>query len=511
MGSDVLAVIDIPFTSFTPDLPAHNNPGLVRAHNCAPGLGASQGGVTLFPVKAASLYSETSMASRPLGTAIGQDKDGNAKVYGGCATKLYKLLPATRQWTDISRAANYSTTSTEQWKFVEFGALQIGTNFNDEPQFINMNTDLQFANLTTLVKGRYINTHKGFVILGNTYDSLDGAVPYRVRWSGLELPSDWTYSAATMADFQDIHGHGAVQGIVTDDACYIILQRGIVQMTFTGGAFIFQFDDRVVGKGCSVAESIITVEGKHFFLSDDGFYKLEQGGLTPIGMGKIDKWFLEDFDLNQAHLMTVAADPRETLIYWQYVSKSAVTGVPDKKLIYNYHTGEWTTADAGPATYIFNSVSLPWTIDQLAAFGSLDGVPASFDDPIWAGGTNMLWGMSATGSVYSFGGAAMELSVETREVQASSVIPNETGADMAIMNAARPLFEGGSAIARIQVGTRDLPNKDVVWTQLKECNPETGFAYVRTRSRYQRFRISISGEFTKAFGVQIDGQPAGKR
>ncbi|RVK19422.1 hypothetical protein CN165_12705 [Sinorhizobium medicae] len=505
-----MAVIDIPFTSFTPDLPALNNPGLVKAHNCTPGLGAGAGAVTLFPLKSASLYSNTSMVSRPLGSAIGQDKDGNAKVYGACASKLYKLLPATRQWTDISRVGGYSTTNTESWESVEFGSLQIFTNYNDEPQFIDMDTDLQFANLTTLVKGRYLNTHKGFVILGNTWDAIDGGIPYRVRWSGLELPSDFAFSAATQADFQDIHGFGAIQGIVTDDSCYVILSRGVVQMSYVGSPYVFQFTDRVVGKGCSVSESIITVEGRHYFLSDDGFYKLEQGNLSPIGIGKIDSWFLDNADLSQAHLMTVAADPRKTLIYWQFVSKDASSGVPDKQLIFNYVTGEWTTADA-TTQFLFNSVSLPWTIDQLDAFVSLDNVPASFDDPIWAGGTNMLWGMSATGAVYSFGGPTMELSVETPEFQLARNIPNETGADIAIVNAVRPLFEGGEGTARIQVGTRSLQNQDMSWSSLTECNAETGFAYVRNRSRYQRFRINISGDWKKAYSLQIDAQAAGKR
>ncbi|WP_034851171.1 hypothetical protein [Sinorhizobium sojae] len=504
-----MAVIDVPFTSFTPDLPRLNNPGLVKAHNCTAGLGSIQGGVTLFPLKSASLYSNTSMDSRPLGSAIGQDATGNAKVYGACATKIYKLNPADRQWTDISRVGGYSTTASEKWKFVEYGSLQIGTNFNDEVQYIDMNVDTQFANLTTLVKGRHIATHKGFVILGNTWDALDGGVPYRVRWSGIEAPSDWTFSAATMADFQDLHGFGAIQGIVTDDSCYVILQRGIVQMSFVGGSFIFQFTDRVVGKGCAVSESITTVEGKHYFLSDDGFYKLEQGNLTPIGIGKINDWFLDTADLSQAHLMTVAADPRKTLIYWQFVSKDAVTGTPDKQLIFNYVTGEWTTADATTA-FLFNSVSLPWTIDQLDAFIAIDSVPASFDDPIWSGGKNMLWGMNATGAVYSFGGPTMELSVETPEFQLARNIPNETGADIAIVNAVRPLFEGDGT-ARIQVGTRKLQNEDMSWSLLNECHAETGFAYVRNRSRYQRFRINISGDWKKAYSLQIDAQPAGKR
>jgi hypothetical protein len=502
-------IIDLPYTSFSPDLPALNNPGLVKAHNCTPGLGGSPGAVTLFPLKAASLYSSTSMASMPLGTQIGQNKTGDARVYGGCATALYKLNPADRQWTNISRTGGYATAGIEKWKAVEYGSLQIFTNYSDEPQFIDMNVDIKFANLTTLVKGKHIATHKGFVILGNTYDALDGAVPYRVRWSGLELPADWTFSASTQADFQDIQGFGSIQGIVTDDSCYIILQRGIVQMQYIGGAFIFQFIDRVVGKGCKVSQSIVTVEAKTYFLSDDGFYVLAGGNIQNIGGGKIDRWFLETADPAKFHLMTVAADPRESLIYWQFCSKSSVNGVPDTMLIFNYHTGEWTTADA-TTHFIFNSVSLPWTIDQLDAFLSLDRVPASFDDPIWSGGQNMLWGMSSTGSVYSFSGPTLELNVETPEFQLSKNLPNETGADIAMISAVRPVFEGDGT-ARIQVGTKALQNKELVWSALKETNPETGFAYVRETSRYQRFRVNISGDWKKASLLQIDAKVAGRR
>lgn len=508
-----MALIEVPFASFTPDLPAMNNPGSPRIVNATAGRGSAQGAVTLYPMKAASLYSSTSMVSRPLGTAIGQDRDGNAKVYGGCATKLYKLAPSTRQWTDISRVAGYTTSATERWRSVEFRSMQVFTNFNDEPQYLDMNVDLQFANLTSLVKGRHIATHKGFVILGNTYDSLDGAVPYRVRWSAIENPFDWSFSAATQSDFQDIHGYGAIQGIVTDDSCYIILQRGIVQATYIGSPFVFQFDDRVVGKGCSVPNSIITVSGLHFFLSDDGFYMLHGGQLTPIGEVKVNKWFLENFDSSQASLMTVAADPREALIYWQFCSKASTSGTPDLMLTYNYHSGEWTRATA-TTSFIFNSVSLPWTVDQFdAAFGTIDAVPASFDDPIWAGGQNMLWGMSATGAVYSFSGETLELQYDSPEIQASRLIPNEHGAELAIISRVLPKFEGAgdSVTARVQVGTKMLPNSDIVWSDMQETNSESGYAYFRNKSRYQRFRVRISGPWTRAYAMEIDAKPSGRR
>jgi hypothetical protein len=175
----------------------------------------------------------------------------------------------------------------------------------------------------------------------------------------------------------------------------------------------------------------------------------------------------------------------------------------------NYHTGEWTTADA-TTHFIFNSVSLPWTIDQLDEFISLDQVPASFDDPIWAGGAAMLWGMDQTGNVYSFSGPTLELSVETPELQLSKILPNEGQADIASVSAARPLFEG-DGVARIQIGTRSLQNKEIEWSDLKEANAETGFCYVRSKARYHRLRVRLYGEWRKAYALQVDGQTAGRR
>lgn len=503
-----MAVIQTPFTSFTPDLPALNNPGFNRIHNATAGRGSTQGGVTLYPLKRAALFSSTSMESRPRGSAIGQDRDGNARVYGGSAAALYKLAPSTREWTNISRSGGYTTGGNERWKFLEFGSLQIATNFHNEPQFIDMNTDLQFANLTTLVRGKYIATTKGFVILGNCYDQLDGNVPNRVRWSGLEAPGSWAYSQATLADFQDIQSYGAVTGLVTDENCYVLLERGIVQMIFQGPPLIFAFQDRVVGKGCSVPESVITVESRHFFLSDDGFYMLQNGQLSPIGDSRINKWFLETADLNQAHLMTTCVDPRTTMIYWQFVSKSSITGKPDTILCFNYAANEWSTADA-TTHFIFNAVSLPTVIDQLDEYGTLDDVPASFDDPLWSGGKAMLWGMDEDGAVYSFSGTTLDLIVETPEYQLSRMV-SDKGEDVARVDACRPLFEG-DGVARVQVGSRNLPNTGLSWSPLSEAHPETGFCYLRSQSRYQRFRVTIAGEWRRSFSLEIDAKAVGRR
>ncbi len=504
-----MAVIDVPITSWAPDVPALGSSAFTRIHNATAARGASQGTISLNPLKSASLYSNTSMDSRPIGSAIGKDKDGNAKVYGGCAEKLYKLSAVDRQWTDVSRSGGYTTSPAEKWKSVPFGSLQIFTNFSDEIQYIDMNVDTGFQSLTTLVKARHIAEFMGFVIVGNTNDALDGNRPGRVRWSGIEAPGSWDYSAATMADFQDLNSMGNINGIVVDDQCWILLETGIQQMQFVGAPFAFSFTPRVVGKGCSVAESVVTVAGgRHIFLSDDGWYMLAGGQLTPIG-GDINQWFLDTADLSQSHLMTTCIDPRETIVMWSFVSKDAQTSVPDTLLIFNYETGAWTTADA-TAAYIFNALSLPTTIDALDSYGTLDDVPASFDDPVWAGGKALLFSMNETGAVYSFSGKTLPLSIETPEYQLSKIVPNETGADISRIDAARPLFIGDGK-ARVQVGTRSLTNGDISWSDMKETHPETGFAYLRSQSRYQRFRVSIDGDWSRCMGLQIDAKAVGRR
>jgi len=506
-------IIDSVFGPWRPDLPDLNNPGVTVARNVTPGIGALQGSVTYGPLKRASLYSNTSMASRPIGTAVGQDQYGNAKVYGGCATKLYELVPETRQWSDVSRAGGYVTAGSDRWNSVEFGSYQIFTNYADEPQYLDMNLPNPFANLTTLAKGKYIGTHKGFVILGNTWDALDGAKPNRVRWSGQELPGDWAYSAQTQSDFQDIHGYGSVQGIVCNDSVWVLMQRAIVQMTYIGAPYVFRVDTRVEGKGCNVPESIITVEDKTFFLSEDGFYMLQGGNLTAIGVGKVNKHFLTDADVSQFQYMTAVADPRETLVYWNYVSHDATDGTPDKTIIYNYTTGEWSDAEA-TADFLFNSRSLPWTIDQLDEFGSIDAVPASFDDPLWAGGNSLLWGMDATGAIFAFTGTTLQALIETQEQHLINAVrmlnPNARG-DRTNVLGVRPFFEGETATAAVSVGSRSQSNGNVLWSPISTTHPDTGFAAFRLQDRFHRFRLQLNGNWNKAYSLQIDANSAGFR
>lgn len=510
--------INVTLGSWMPDMPALNNPGVTTAFNVTPTFGSMQGAVTYQPLKAASLYSAATMESRPLGTAIGLDKLGNAKVYAGSANKLYRNEPATRDWQNMSRDAGYSTADGENWRSTEYGNGIYFTNFSNEMQYINKDADTapnaKFANVTTLVKSRYMATVKDYIVVGNTYDALDGAVPFRVRWSGLGLPLAWDFSQATGADFQDVYGYGPVQGIVGGEAGWLLMKDGIVKMSFTGAPLWFQFDPVPKAKGCAVPQSIITVEGYTYFIANDGFYRMDgnTGQTQPIGAGKIDQTFLNSVNTANYSYMTVATDPREKLIYWSYMSLNAVNGTPDRMLIYNYASGDWTLADA-TADFIFNSLSLPWTIEQLDVFGAIENIPASFDSPLWAGGNAMLWAMRLDGSIYVYGGETLPAIIETAEQLLSRTLkqmdPKTTG-DRSNIDGVRPLYDGHGE-ATVQVGSRSQSNAVVVWSNPRTLHAHTGWAYFRKQDRYHRFRIRMTGEWSNVSELQIDASGAGSR
>jgi hypothetical protein len=506
-------VIDSVLGPWRPDRPALNNVGVTVARNVLPAIGATNGAIAYEPMKRVKLYSDSVLPSRPLGAISGQDTAGNGKVYAGCSEGLFKVSPSDLSWQDASRTSSPYTGGSEKWNFTRYGSWAVGTNFVNFPQFIDMNEDLNFDDLTTLVKARYVTNSRGFVIVANTNDPFDGDVPYRVRWSGLDQPQSWDFSLTTQADFQDINGgSGVIQGIVGGEDVTIFMKNSIVKMTYVGTPLIWQFDEIIKGKGCAVPESLIETEDGVVFLSDDGFYFYDGSpSLKRIGEGKVDNYFLRSVNTAQYSYMSVAADPAKKLIYWCFSSQDAIDGTPDKMLIFNYSLGEFTEAES-EVDFIYNSVSLPWTIEQLDQFGTIEDLPAPFDSSIWAGGNSQLAGMSISGKQWLFTGDNQTGLIESNEQFLIQLLqqmnPNIKG-DRTVVTRVRPIVDGNGTVTA-RVGSRLLSHGDVVMSPMAAPN-ESGWCNIRQQGRFHRVRLILTGNFTQAQSFQYDAVPAGLR
>lgn len=500
-------MIQLKFGAWQPAIEELDNQGLVIARNVVP---ASAG--SYRPLRTAALLASTSMVGRPSGAITGEDSTKNSAVIAGSDAELYRQDATTKAWVPVSRPAGYSANTDNRWSFVEFGSLILATNLADPPQYLDLNApNARFTDLTGLVRGRHIATGRGFVFLADTLDAIDGAVRYRLRWSALENPFDWVPSVQTQSDWQDFPEGGSITGVVGGEAVYVFQNRRITKASYIGSPLVWQFDPIYQDRGCAHPNSLITVGVQTFFLSHDGFYMLDGDRVTSVG-DMINETFFADADPAALKRMSVAADPAAKLIHWNYASTNAVDQTPDRFLILNYLTGQWTIGDSGDASFIFTATSLPTTIEMLDEFGTIEDIPAPFDSSQWAGGSDYLAGLSTTGAVYTFTGPPARATIETGEYALAGVMAasdqSVTGDRAAVMGI-RPLVLGDATVTT-SVGTRSRTSENVHWSTATTTGA-TGICPHRSEGRYHRVRMTIEGEWERAVGIDVDAKPSGSR
>jgi hypothetical protein len=371
-----------PFGEYTPDLPILGNQGSPNINNAIPQpAGYKQ-------LNSLSAYS-SALTAYCRGAFTGKDTAGNVDSYSGDATKLYRLVGTTM--TDSSKGGGYSCASDSFWEFAQFANAIVASNFDDTPQTLTLGNST-FADLTgTPPKFRHVGVGGpagSFLIVGNTNDAVDGAVPYRVRWPGLNTITSWTVSATTQADFQDLASvDGWVQAIVGGEVTYVFQERSINRMTYVGSPQIFQFDKVESARGALAPRGVLGVGSMIFFIADDGFYMSIGGQSLPIGAGKVDKFFLNDLNSSYLHRVTTAAIPDDKVVIWSYPGSGSTDGTPNKCLLYNWESKKWCPAGFNHEL-IYRAQSIGVTLDGLDALGytNLDTVPFSLDSKVWMGG-----------------------------------------------------------------------------------------------------------------------------
>lgn len=496
-GYDVNLYQPIPFAEWLPDQPDHANPGATEAKNVIP---AEQ---SYKQLNGLNIHS-SALAARAQGAVAAIDSSGNIYDFVGTSTKLYKL-ETDATFTDVAQVGGYTTAADGYWNFQQWGDDILATNFDDPIQTYTLGVSTKFADLhATAPQARYITQVRDFVVVGNTYDATDGNVPNRVRWSAIGDPTaSWAVSASTQADYEDLNSaKGWVQGVVGGEYGVVFQESAISRMTYVGSPAVFQFDEVESERGCYIPRSIVQVGHLIFYISEDGFYVFNRESSTPIGAGKVDKTFFNDFDENYKDRVTAAADPINKLIIWAYPSTSATSGNPDKLIIYNWKDNRWSHAEV-TTEMIFTSESLGYTLEDLDVITTdLDALPFSLDSRAWTGGSRLLSAFNTDHKMCFFNGSALSGVIETAEFQLYK-------GNRANLTRLLPIVDGTTTV---QVGTRNLHTDSVSWTAAVSPNSTTGECDVRSNARYHRVRVNTSGSFNHAQGVEIvSASKAGRR
>jgi hypothetical protein len=237
-----------------------------------------------------------------------------------------------------------------------------------------------------------------------------------------------------------------------------------------------------------------------FFLSSDGFYAFDGQRVSPIGSERVNEFFIEDFDSNYADRMSASVDPLNEVAMWSYTSTSSPSGQPDKIIIYNYTLNKWSLAEV-EADLLSPMFSSGYTVDALDNLSAtVDGLSIQLDSRFYKGG-QYFFGGAYGDKIYAFTGAPLTATIETAEA------PISTGKH-SIVTRVYPYYEDGSVT--LAVGTRDRQSDTPTFTSA--ISPNDGdFAPFRAQGRYHRARMSLSGAWSKAIGIDVEARDIGRR
>jgi len=473
----------IPFGSWEPDSPAFGSSG--SAKNAIP----HEKSYKPFP-SLSSYSSALSAYCRGAFTAV--DTAGSVSQYAGDATKLYRLSGTTM--TDAS-GSTYACATDSYWEFIKWGNKCIATNYDNNIQTIDIG-GTTFADLSaTAPKARHITSVRDFVVVGNTNDTTDGPMPNRVRWSAFNDETSWTVDPSTQADYQDLQGNGGwVQKIVGGERGVVFQERAIWLITYIGSPIVFQFDQVEEARGALAPGGVIPVGNMIFYIADDGFYMFTGGQSVPIGANKVDKTFLADLNDDYLYRITGAAFPKDKVVIWSYPGSGSSDGTPNKVIMYNWATQKWSYAEFDHEL-IVRAQSVGITLEDLDTIGytNLDTIPFSLDSKVWMGGVLNLAAFDTSHKLGYFTGTALDAEFETGEFQP---VPSRRTEITEVL----PLVDGGTHT--VTPGTRETQASTVSWGSVASEN-SSGICPVRVNSRYHRYRVDVTGDFTDAIGIEI--------
>ena len=482
----------IKFGEWMPDQPDFQNAGSTEAQNVLPSASG------YAPIKTLEALSGAA-DNRIRGIFPAKDNSGNIKLFIGDAGKLYEFDASDSGLDSIGKGGGYTLSNDEYWKFVQFGDRVIAAGGTGETlQSYVLGSSSTFADVSGSPKAKFIASVRDFV-MSAYIDEGSGEVPYRVRWSAINDATSWTIGT-NQADSQDIADAGEVTGLVGGEYATILLERAIVRATYVGTPLIFQFDKVETTRGCSHAGSVANVGHQVFYLSNDGFYAFDGQRSRPIGAEKVNRWFLSEFDSQQADRMSAAVDPQNQIVMWSFISNSATAAEPDKVIIYNYALDRWSYGEF-ETEFLAPYFTAGYTVENLGNIAAtLDALPASLDSDLYKGG-GYIFGGSKQKKLHSFTGSSLAAIVETSEF---NVATNKH----AVLHRVIPFTEGGTVT--VQVGTRNRQTDSVTLGTAASLNAD-GFCPTRAQGRFHRVRCNLTGNWNFAQGVDIDGAATGER
>ena len=427
-------------------------------------------------------------ASENLNSVFAGEFGATSNIFAGGNSKLFKFDSSDLSMDNVSKTGGY--TGSQPWRFTQFGKVVLAANGAEKLQAWTLGSSTAFADVAAAAPiASYVSVVRDFVVAANI-----ASHPNRVQWSDINDEADWTSGGASQSDYQDIPDGGNIKGITGGEFGVILLERSIVRMSYIGAPLFFQFDTISRTLGCYEHGSVAQYGPLTFFLSDDGFYVCDGQTVKPIGAEKVDRWFFDDSDPSNIDKMSTAVDPIRKTVSWCYPNTRAGQTI----LIYNWQVQRWTYVDT-TVDYIAAAATPGVTLEGLDTYSaSIDALETSLDSRAWLGGKFVFAGASGA-KLVTFTGPSLSAVFETGDFIAGQ---------NSVVRLARPQVDNGSAA--VSVASRDRLDDLISFSSSIAADSDNRVS-LRSFGKYHRLRVTPSGSWTTAVGVDVDTAQAGRR
>jgi hypothetical protein len=483
-----------PIKGFAPDMDPNSAGVITACSNIIPFEAGMKGAPSPLATTVDALAAECR------GAVVATKLDGSRRVIAGTQTKLYEL--AGTSWTDVTNVGlgSYTGSTESRWSYAQFGDTTVATNLVDDMQSSSSGA---FTTIDSAPKAKIVmSVSNNFVLALNTIDDTYGTSPDRWWCCAQGDVTDWAPSVTTLATTGRLVATEGplLAGLQLGDNPVAYKNKGIYLGIFSGVPEVFAWNLASSDVGVVGQEAVCAIGGTvHFLVSDDGFWLFDGTRPTPVGIGKVRNWFLDNSSATYRYLTKCIYDKQSNLVRIYFPSQGASSC--DRCLVYHVHSQEWGLEDAqieAPLAYIAPGVTIAGLDSVAATIDALPSIP--IDSQYWLAG----------GQTPSYFNTSHQLVSLNGECGISSITTCDVGDDDAV-----------SMISRVRVRYTSKPTAATAtgYYKFSEGDDLTigasgsindGKFDVRQTGRFHRVRVEMTGDH-KITGYDIGLIPAGGR
>jgi hypothetical protein len=426
-----------------------------------------------------------SLAATCMGAALLTKLDGTTRFIAGSPTKLYEAGNST--WTDVSRAATYTTAVTGRWRFAQQENVSFAANGSDTIQ-ASVSTGA-FSCVAGAPIANIIETVGKFVFALNT-----STASHQIRWSALGDYTDWTASVSTQSGANTLEDtSGEITAGRRFGSTIVVFKKTSMYLGVNSGPPNIWVFDLIPGSAGAMSQEVVVSIGapdnpKLIFMGEDDFYIYDGSRPVPIGTNRIKTAVFAALLQSRYYACNALHDKKNSRVYFYYpVADSAI---PDHCVVYNYRTDKWGVDDR----------SVEATAEYVASGVTYDGMGALYST--YADFPNLSYDSAFSGSTQTnpaIFDTSHQVKTMTGPAGSTSFTTGDMGDDNRVttVTRVRPRFLTKPTTARMtnyyRMNTGDSLDTDTT----TDLSSGGSFDVVRD-ARWHRIQMNFTGDWEMA-------------